>query len=190
MADKKALLSSPAISHDESTKHLNDHTSSPADSSHSGQRGIPRALTAMSEKEIREAYGEHGPGIDHNIPQQDAVQARPDLWWSRMRHIAREPLSEFFGVFILVLFGDGYVVRSELERVSLTNRPGLSLKLCFRVERKETTNQSAGAGGTLFLPQNSRVNADMYRYSIGVMLGVYASGVSYKNIARYSAPAH
>ncbi|KAI9049746.1 hypothetical protein LZ554_005898 [Drepanopeziza brunnea f. sp. 'monogermtubi'] len=116
MADNKTLLSSPAISHDESTKHLNDHSSSPADSSHSGPRGIPLALTAMSEKEIREAYGEHGPGIDHNIPQQDAVQARPDLWWSRMRHIAREPLSEFFGVFVLVLFGDGAVAQVVLSR--------------------------------------------------------------------------
>ncbi len=83
----------------------------------------------MSEKEIREAYGEHGPGIDHDIPQQDAVQARPDLWWSRMRHIAREPLSEFFGVFILILFGDGYVFKvNNNSELRLTFSSELSLK--------------------------------------------------------------
>ena len=54
-----------------------------------------------------DTYAEHGPGIDHKIPQEDAKEAKPDLWWSRTRHILREPLSEFFGVFILILFGDG-----------------------------------------------------------------------------------
>lgn len=109
MTDKKSTpLSSPALSHEEYASHLNEHIVSPGGSSRSEHKEMPnRAMTDMSEKEIREAYGEHGPGIDHNIPQRDAVQARPDLWWSRMRHMAREPLSEFFGVFILVLFGDG-----------------------------------------------------------------------------------
>jgi aquaglyceroporin related protein len=53
------------------------------------------------------AYAEHGPGIDHNIPQDDVIPAEPELAWSRIRRIMREPFSEFFGVFILVLFGDG-----------------------------------------------------------------------------------
>lgn len=105
MADTKATsLPSPAVSHDEFAAHLNDH----AESSHSAHKD------ALSEKEIQEAYGEHGPGIDHNIPQKDAVPARPDLWWSRMRHNFREPFSEFFGVFILILFGDGQVLKGIL----------------------------------------------------------------------------
>lgn len=40
---------------------------------------------------------EHGPLVDHKIPQADVVQAQPDLFWSRTRHTLREPLAEFFG---------------------------------------------------------------------------------------------
>jgi aquaglyceroporin related protein len=90
MSDEKAIKSgpsSPAISHDEHAKHLNGEGSS-SDSEH-------------------KPYAEHGPGIDHHIPQDDVVQAEPELWWSRTRHVIREPLAEFFGVFILILFGDG-----------------------------------------------------------------------------------
>ena len=61
-------------------------------------------------------YAEHGPLVDHRIPQADAVQAQPDLAWSRIRHIMREPFSEFFGVFILILFGDGVVAQVVLSK--------------------------------------------------------------------------
>lgn len=61
------------------------------------------------------AYAEHGPGIDHHIPQDDVVQAHTELWWSKTRHTFREPLAEFFGVFILVLFGDGSVAQVVLS---------------------------------------------------------------------------
>lgn len=61
------------------------------------------------------AHQEHGVGIDHDIPQADALQAMPELWWSRIRHIIREPLAEFFGVFILILFGDGVVAQVVLS---------------------------------------------------------------------------
>ncbi|KHJ35997.1 putative aquaglyceroporin like protein [Erysiphe necator] len=40
-----------------------------------------------------------------NIPKHD----EPRSGWSSLSHAFREPLAEFFGVFILVLFGDGYV---------------------------------------------------------------------------------
>ena len=61
------------------------------------------------------AFAEHGPLVDHKIPQADAVQAEPDLAWSRVRHTIREPLAEFFGVFILILFGDGVVAQVVLS---------------------------------------------------------------------------
>jgi aquaglyceroporin related protein, other eukaryote len=38
-----------------------------------------------------------------------------DLWWSRVKLALREPLAEFFGVFILVLFGDGSVAQVLLS---------------------------------------------------------------------------
>lgn len=61
------------------------------------------------------AHQEHGPLVDHKIPQDDVVQASPDLAWSRIRHRFREPLSEFFGVFILIMFGDGVVAQVVLS---------------------------------------------------------------------------
>jgi aquaglyceroporin related protein, other eukaryote len=61
------------------------------------------------------AYGEHGPLVDHRTSAEDVVQSEPDLLWSRIRHFMREPLSEFFGVFILVMFGDGVVAQVVLS---------------------------------------------------------------------------
>ena len=55
----------------------------------------------------QQPYAEHGPGIDHKIPQEHVVQAAPELAWSKIRRAMREPFAEFFGVFILILFGDG-----------------------------------------------------------------------------------
>lgn len=61
------------------------------------------------------AFAEHGALIDHKIPQAEAIQQEPDLLWSRIRHTLREPFSEFFGVFILILFGDGVVAQVVLS---------------------------------------------------------------------------
>jgi len=60
-------------------------------------------------------HAEHGPLIDHKIPQADAIEAEPDLLWSRIRRYFRDPFSEFFGVFILILFGDGVVAQVVLS---------------------------------------------------------------------------
>ena len=81
-------LQSPTVSHNEDSKHLKIHG---------------EGSSSASE----DPYEEHGAGIDHKVPQELNIQASPDLWWSRTRHRLREPLSEFFGVFILILFGDG-----------------------------------------------------------------------------------
>jgi aquaglyceroporin related protein len=53
---------------------------------------------------------EHGPLVDNRDrhPDED-LPARPDLWWARVRATMIEPFSEFFGVFIMILFGDGVV---------------------------------------------------------------------------------
>ena len=61
------------------------------------------------------AFAEHGPLVDHKIPQDDVVKAMPDLAWSRIRQYMREPFSEFMGVFILILFGDGVVAQVVLS---------------------------------------------------------------------------
>jgi len=61
------------------------------------------------------AHQEHGVAIDHKIPQADVIQAEPDLLWSRVRKTMREPFAEFFGVFILIMFGDGVVAQVVLS---------------------------------------------------------------------------
>jgi len=58
---------------------------------------------------------EHGPLIDHDIPQADAVPQRPDLWWSRFRETMQGPFCEFFGTFIILMFGDGVVAQVVLS---------------------------------------------------------------------------
>lgn len=40
---------------------------------------------------------------------------QPELTWSRIRYTLREPIAEFFGVFILILFGDGVVAQVVLS---------------------------------------------------------------------------
>ncbi|RMZ77857.1 hypothetical protein DV737_g4137, partial [Chaetothyriales sp. CBS 132003] len=58
---------------------------------------------------------EHGPMIDDQIHQEDIVPVHPELLWSRIRHAYREPFSEFFGTFIMILFGDGVVAQVVLS---------------------------------------------------------------------------
>ncbi|KAK5941114.1 glycerol channel [Knufia obscura] len=86
---------------------------------------------------------EHGPLVDHKIPQDDVVQAQPDLTWSRIRHYMREPFAEFFGTFILIMFGDGVVAQ-----VVLSNG------------------------------ENGDYQSISWGWGLGVMLGVYTSGIS------------
>jgi aquaglyceroporin related protein, other eukaryote len=79
----------------------------------SGLRRQPSRRTSVFGQP---AFAEHGALINHQIPQADVVQAEPDLLWSRIRQFMREPFSEFFGVFILILFGDGVVAQVVLSK--------------------------------------------------------------------------
>lgn len=78
---------------------------------------IVRATNGVpAPTEGHRAHEEHGVAIDHKIPQANAPQAQPELWWSRTRHFLREPLSEFMGTFILILFGDGVVAQNVTSK--------------------------------------------------------------------------
>ncbi|EON69784.1 hypothetical protein W97_09047 [Coniosporium apollinis CBS 100218] len=70
---------------------------------------------ATPPQDRRPTLAEHGPLIDHNIPQADAIEQRPDLWWNGVRRTLQEPFSEFLGTFILLLFGDGVVAQVVLS---------------------------------------------------------------------------
>ncbi|KAL2396230.1 Aquaglyceroporin-9 [Exophiala dermatitidis] len=95
--EKDSQSSSPPTTHDEGIRHDGHHEY--------------RRTTVAGQP----AYAEHGPLVDHKIPQEDVVQSHPDLAWSRIRHFCREPFAEFFGVFILILFGDGVVAQVVLS---------------------------------------------------------------------------
>ncbi|CAD0087751.1 unnamed protein product [Aureobasidium vineae] len=52
-------------------------------------------------------------GLHPHAPIAEEHDATPysSLWWSKVRLALREPFAEFFGVMILVLFGDGAVAQ-------------------------------------------------------------------------------
>jgi hypothetical protein len=74
-----------------------------------------RQPSPLVQHPTMETLREHGALIDHQIPQADAKPARPDLWWSKVRAYMQEPFSEFFGCFIMILFGDGVVAQVVLS---------------------------------------------------------------------------
>ncbi len=73
------------------------------------------AYPATPSTAFEPIQAEHGPLIDHKIDQEDVIHAAPDLAWSRIRHALREPFSEFFGTFIILMFGDGVVAQVVLS---------------------------------------------------------------------------
>lgn len=99
MTSKHHQLPRTTYNHDEHIETLGSEHSTPnlslQESTLVGQNihAIPSACSG--------AYAEHGPGIDHKIPQAHEIPSKPHLAWSRIRHAMREPFSEFFGVFIL-----------------------------------------------------------------------------------------
>lgn len=60
-------------------------------------------------------HQEHGALIDSEGDGNDDAESNPDLAWSKIRRAIREPLAEFFGVFIMILFGDGVVAQVVLS---------------------------------------------------------------------------
>ncbi|EEQ34931.1 glycerol channel [Microsporum canis] len=50
-----------------------------------------------------------------NIIVEDEIQPAEELLWPKIRTKLREPFAEFFGVFILILFGDGVVAQVVLS---------------------------------------------------------------------------
>ena len=57
------------------------------------------------------------------IAEEHDATKYSSLWWSKVRLALREPFAEFFGVMILVLFGDGAVAQVLLSK-GQTSAPG------------------------------------------------------------------
>jgi hypothetical protein len=69
---------------------------------------------------------EHGALIDPEIEVFDKIESHPELQWSKIRKLLREPFSEFFGVFIMILFGDGVVAQVVLSGGTKGNYQSIS----------------------------------------------------------------
>ncbi|KAF1991931.1 aquaglyceroporin like protein [Aulographum hederae CBS 113979] len=76
----------------------------------------------------RSPQREHGPLIDDNVPdaREIAVPQRPDLWWSRTRETMQGPFCEFWGTFIILMFGDGVVAQVVLSENANGNYQSIS----------------------------------------------------------------
>jgi aquaglyceroporin related protein len=85
------------------------------------------------------------------IEEEHDLAEHSDLWWPKVRLSLKEPFAEFFGVFIMVLFGDGSVAQVLLN-----------------------AGAAAAPGGGGYGSYQS-IN---WGWGLGVMLGIYVSGDS------------
>ena len=60
-------------------------------------------------------YAEHGAPIDRSKTADLKRPSNAALRWPRIRRSCRDAFSEFMGVFILILFGDGVVAQVTLS---------------------------------------------------------------------------
>ncbi|CZT24005.1 probable aquaglyceroporin [Ramularia collo-cygni] len=88
-------------------------------------------------------YAETGAPINRSQTAEGRKAQNPGLAWPRIRRTLREALSEFMGVFVLIMFGDGVVAQVVLSKGEKGDYQSIS-----------------------------------WGWGIGVMLGVYASGIS------------
>lgn len=73
--------------------------------SHPKSHHLERVRTALGLKPEAPVDDEH-----HHITLH-----HHSLWWPKIRFVLREPFAEFFGVFIMILFGDGSVAQVLLS---------------------------------------------------------------------------
>ncbi|KAF4637313.1 hypothetical protein G7Y89_g771 [Cudoniella acicularis] len=90
-------------------------------------------------------------GLEPEPPILDGHEVHHHLTWSAVRVILREPFAEFFGTFVMVLFGDGSVAQVLLS-----------------------TGERSAPGGNGFGAYQS-IN---WGWGLGVMLGIYVAGDS------------
>jgi len=86
-------------------------------------------LDAVVSRESAALYRHHSVrrklGLHARTPinEEHAAGDHTNLLWGRIRAVLREPLAEFWGVFFMILFGNGSVAQVLLGQ-SLTTAPG------------------------------------------------------------------
>lgn len=71
-------------------------------------------------------YAETGAPINRSQTAELRKGQNPGLAWPRIRRTFREALSEFMGVFILIMFGDGVVAQVLLSDDTKGNYQSIS----------------------------------------------------------------
>jgi len=110
--------------------------------------GSSQTTASSGLQRTRAAIGLHptAPVVsDHDFADES------DLWWPRVRLALREPLAEFFGVVIMILFGDGSVAQVLLSAGE---------------------KSAPGANGY------GAYQSISWGWGLGVMLGIYVAGDS------------
>lgn len=118
----------------------------------------PPETTDLSNKDLRRNTSHvenirHRIGLHSHAPIDEAhdLEDYQDLLWPKIRLALREPFAEFFGVFIMVLFGDGSVAQVLLS-AGQQSAPGKN-----------------GYGN---------YQSISWGWGLGVMLGIYVAGDS------------
>ncbi|KAI5194785.1 aquaporin [Aureobasidium subglaciale] len=143
---------------DEEQLKLNRWSTRPGDHvEHIGRNGdaggapLDTKTTTSSSQGLQHARTRLGLHPHAPIAEEHDVTEYSSLYWSKVRLALREPFAEFFGVMLLVLFGDGAVAQVVLS-----------------------TGDTSAPGGNGYGNYQS-VN---WGWAIGVMLGVYVAGDS------------
>ena len=138
-----------------------DHTFTTQDDEGSIAPNLTKTSTHLHSTRQRLGLHPSAPVIEEHD-----LASHSDWWWPKIRLTLREPFAEFFGVFILVLFGDGSVAQ-----VLLSHGKALS--------------PSTAPGGDGFGSYQS-IN---WGWGLGVLLGVYVAGDSGAYLKYLSLPS-
>lgn len=106
-------------------------------------------------------YAEQGAPINRSQTAERKKKAGSGLMWPRIRAALRDPISEFMGTFILILFGDGVVAQVVLSNGSHGDYQSISW-----------------GWGQVFSVFQYTAGHMLMDGRIGVMFGVYTSGIS------------
>ncbi|KAF2721676.1 aquaporin [Polychaeton citri CBS 116435] len=114
---------------------------------------LPSVEKRLSGTSERTQKARHYLGLHPTAPiiEEHDTPIQASLSWSRVRATLKEPFAEFFGVMIMVLFGDGSVAQVLLSQ-----------------------NQTSAPGGDGF----GSYQSISWGWGLGVMLGIYVAGDS------------
>jgi aquaglyceroporin related protein, other eukaryote len=98
--------------------HLDSHRNMPPRTGESSSSSPDSGDVTVTHAEDYPYHAEHGPPIDNALrydENEEEYRRHKDLLWSRIRHHLRDPLMEFCGTMIMIIFGDGSVAQVVLS---------------------------------------------------------------------------